>query len=42
MIRKTRIAITKETRNRLAEIGTKDQNFEEIIRELIKKWNEGR
>jgi len=40
MIKKTSIAITKETRDRLAALGKKDQNFEEIIQELLKKWNE--
>ncbi|MEX0763905.1 MAG: hypothetical protein WD966_04585 [Nitrosopumilaceae archaeon] len=40
MIKKTSIAISKETRDELAALGTKDQNFEEIIKELLKKWNE--
>lgn len=37
---KTSIAISKKTRDELAALGTKDQNFEEIIKELLKKWNE--
>lgn len=40
MSNKTSIAILKETRNQLANIGNKDSTFDEIIRELIKKWKE--
>jgi len=40
MNNKTSIAITKETRDQLASLGTKDSNFEDIIKELLKKWNE--
>lgn len=40
MIKKTSIAISKETRDQLATLGKKDQNFEEIIKELLRKWNE--
>ena len=35
----TSIAIHKETRNQLATIGTKDSTFDDIIQELLKKWN---
>ena len=38
MANNTTISITRETRNRLAALCTKDQNFEEIIQELLKKW----
>jgi len=36
----TTIALTKSTRDAVAAIGSKDQSFEEILQELIKKWNE--
>jgi len=39
-VKKTTIAIERETRDKLAALGKKDQNFEEIIKELLKKWNE--
>jgi hypothetical protein len=35
----TTLVITKETRDRLASLGTKDQTFDQIISELLKKWN---
>ena len=40
MINKTSIAISKDLRNQLASIGTKDSTFNEIIQKLIKKWND--
>jgi len=36
----TTITIQKETRNQLASIGSKDSTFDDIIQELIKKWND--
>ena len=36
----TSIAIKKETRNQLASLGTKDSTFDDIIQNLIKKWND--
>jgi len=36
----TTIAITKSTRDAVATIGSKDQTFDEIILELLEKWNE--
>ena len=36
---KTTIAITKSTRDAVAAIGSKDQSFDEIILELLEKWN---
>ena len=36
----TTIALMPDTRDSLASIGKKDQSFDEIIKELIKKWNE--
>jgi hypothetical protein len=38
--KKTTIVLKKETRDSLAAIGGKDQSFDEIIRELLRKWNE--
>ena len=35
---KTTIVLKRETRNSLAAIGSKDQSFDEIIRELLKAW----
>lgn len=40
MNKKTSISITKETRDELASLGTKDSNFEDIIKDLLKKWRE--
>jgi len=34
----TTISISKETRDRLAIIGTKDSTFDDIIKNLIKNW----
>jgi len=31
----TSLRVTRETRNRLAEVGTKDETFDEIIQRLI-------
>lgn len=42
MNNKTNVSITKDTRNELAKLGTKDSTFEDIIRELLRKWNEGK
>jgi len=39
-MKKTSISITKITRDQLASIGTKDSNFEDIIKELLRKWHE--
>ena len=39
-MKKTSISITKETRDELASLGTKDSNFEDIIKKLLRKWNE--
>ena len=36
---KTSIAISREIRNQLAAIGTKDSTFDEIIQNLLTKWN---
>lgn len=36
----TTITISKETRDKLASLGTKDASFEDIIIELLKKWRE--
>lgn len=36
----TTIAISKIVRNQLASIGTKDSTFDDIIQELLKKWND--
>ena len=41
MMSMTSIAIHKETRNQLASLGNKDSTFDEIIQELLKKWNDG-
>ncbi|MGQ0795143.1 MAG: hypothetical protein ACT4N5_03030 [Nitrosopumilaceae archaeon] len=38
MTKKTSIALSKKIRDELAALGTKDQNFEEIIVQLLKKW----
>ena len=35
---KTTIAISKKIREQLATIGTKDSTFEEIIVQLLEKW----
>ena len=35
---KTSIAISREHRNILASLGTKDSTFDDIIQELIKKF----
>ena len=35
----TTISISKETRDRLATIGTKDSKFDDIIKNLLKEWN---
>ena len=40
IMNKTSISISQDTRNLLAEIGTKDSTFDEIIKKLIEKWNE--
>jgi len=36
----TCLRVTKATRNRLAERGTKNQTFEQIVTELLDKQNE--
>ncbi len=36
----TCLRVTKATRNRLAELGTKNQTFEQIVTELLDKQNE--
>jgi len=33
----TCLRVTKATRNRLAELGTKDQTFEQIVTDLLDK-----
>ncbi len=38
MNKKTSISVSKETRNELASLGTKDSDFEDIIQVLLKKW----
>lgn len=35
---KTSISINRETRNKIARLGKKGQTFDEIIRELLAKW----
>ena len=35
----TTITISKETRDRLAIIGTKDSIFDDIIKNLLKEWD---
>lgn len=35
----TTIAISKETRDQLAEIGNHDSTFDDIIKNLLKEWN---
>ena len=35
----TTITISKETRDQLATIGTKDSTFDDIIKNLLKEWN---
>ena len=40
MTNKTSIAIQKETRNRLAAIGTKGTTFDGIIQELLRCWKD--
>ena len=36
----TCLRVTKATRNLLAELGTKDQTFEQIVRGLVDKQNQ--
>ena len=36
---KTSIAVSKVIRNKLALLGNKDSTFDDIIQQLIKKWN---
>ena len=36
----TTITIRNETRNQLASIGSKDSTFDDIIQELLRKWND--
>ncbi len=36
---KTTIVISKQIRNQLAAIGTKDSTFDQIIQDLLAKWN---
>ena len=38
MDKKTSIAISREHRDILASLGTKDSTFDDIIQELIKNW----
>jgi len=40
MTSKTSIAISKLTKEQLSAFGKKGQTFDQIISELIKKWNE--
>lgn len=37
---RTTIGISKETRNSLASLGTKDSTFDEIIQDLLKEVNQ--
>jgi len=37
----TCLRVTKATRNRLAELGTKDQTFEQIVTDLLDKKKSG-
>jgi hypothetical protein len=37
---KTTIALKRQTKEELAKLGKKDQTFDQIIRELLKKWEE--
>jgi len=37
---RTTVSIKKETRNGLQQIGRKGQTFDQIISELLKKWDE--
>ena len=34
----TTMQITKETRNGLAKLGTKDETFDDVIKKLIEHW----
>ena len=36
----TTIVINKETRDGLKKIGQKGQTYDDLIQELIKKWND--
>ena len=36
----TSLRVTKKTRNRLSEIGSKDETFDEILRRLIDFYND--
>ena len=38
----TCLRVTKDTRNRLAELGSKNQTFEQIVTGLLDKQNESR
>jgi len=38
----TCLRVTKDTRNRLAELGSKNQTFEQIVTALLDKQNESR
>ena len=40
MENKTCIAVSKSIRDQLASLGNKDSTFDEIIQNLIKKWND--
>ena len=35
----TTIAISKETRDQLVELGDHDSTFDDIIKRLLKKWD---
>lgn len=37
----TTVQISRVTRESLANIGKKGETYEEIIRKLLSKWNEG-
>ena len=39
MNNKTTISVSKFIRDQLASIGNKDSTFNEIVKKLIKKWN---
>jgi len=39
-MKSTTIAISKATRDEIASIGSKDQSFDEILQQILSKWNE--
>jgi len=40
MLNHSTIRITKETRGKLASVGKKFQSYDQIIQELLSKWND--